>query len=82
MIKIHRKRFLGMLLLYNIPKVCQTVDIFEKNCILYTENQITYEAFGEVRLDRKQRTLWRTHSVVCRRCKANAESLRQMDRDA
>ena len=29
-----------------------------------------------------RRTLWRTHSVVCRRCKANAESLRQTDRDA
>ena len=29
----------------------------------------------------KQRTLWRTHSVVCRRCKARAESLRQMDRE-
>ena len=30
----------------------------------------------------KQRTLWRTHLVVCRRCKAKAESLRQTDRDA
>ena len=30
----------------------------------------------------KQRTLWRTHLVVCRRCKAKAESLRQKDRDA
>ena len=27
----------------------------------------------------KKRTLWRTHSVVCRRCKAIAESLRQTD---
>ena len=26
-----------------------------------------------------QRTLWRTHSVVCRRCKAEAESLRRTD---
>ena len=30
----------------------------------------------------RQRTLWRTHLVVCRRCKAKAESLRQTDGDA
>jgi len=30
----------------------------------------------------KRRALWRTHSVVCRRCKAKAESLRQTDGDA
>ena len=37
---------------------------------------------AEANKTEKQRTLWRTHLVVCRRCKAKAESLRQTDGDA
>ena len=69
-------------MLYNLPKLAETVDFFVKKYILYTENQITFEALGKAWLDRMQRTLWRTHLVVCRRCKAEAESLRQTDGDA
>lgn len=37
-------------MLYNLPKLAGTVDFFVKKYILYTENQITFEAFGRAYL--------------------------------
>ena len=66
---------------YYVYKPNKPVKLFRKTAHAYRRTNSLRCSVMQNKTE-KLRTLWRTHSVVCRRCKAKAESLRQTDREA